>query len=511
MFRAPITSTPFVGGYTDAFFPNITGDYYQGDVSFLSTLRALFAPKIQKDDSIRLRFAQSESFKLSQIGDKKEYIKDYIDLGLDKNELVIYNLRGDTEANAQIIDALRDEFPKLHKDYREMKSVFDFYRDIFACVCFSSEKDHTVIYFVSRLNMRSMHYLQASIPVPFTWLMPEITTETFGEDGWALIKSLSKLETKDENGAVVANGADEYLEIIGRMASVYDFEKARIKHLLDGFEERVQKSEISNLQKKVESCDKDIESYEGYIRESLKARNDAIIRIWGLEHKIETLGGESELLDYFLSNKCLYLEDVSGDRIDFCVKTALTYIDPAALEKIMKNPGSFINMGATQSLPADDMNLLLRACLIDGVIKLRMCAAYRLTLRGGVEPLSHHIYPEEFDSYMRNYHIDSAHCMGQYTTPIVSALKSGNFVGAIEQCIASAMSQNVLESGTFNGLIRNIYDNHHPYRKCFELPDGKVVSPEDAVKWLKKQEEASKVEKKTAKKAKTAKEGQSHE
>ena len=514
MFRAPVTSTPFVGQFTDAFFPNIQGDSYQGDVSFLSTMRALLAPKMKEGDRINLSFWQSSPFKLSSLGDRKAYVKDQLDAELSPNMLVVYNLRGDADANAKMIEELRVEYPKLHKGFVEVPSVAEFYRASFPCICFKNEKMRSVIYYVGRLNMRSMHYLQASLPVPLTWFIPEVTKATFGEDGWLLIKSLAAVEEMDENGVVVKNGADEYLQIITRMSKVYDFEKARIKTMLGDFEVRAQKREITNLENKLNEVDRQIDQYQNAIMTQIKQRDDTLVRIWGLQHKIETISGESELLDYFTNSKSLYLECVDGNTIYFAVKTYLTYIDPSALDRILKNPNADINRLGTPELPADDLKMLLRAALIDGKVKMRMCAAYSLNLSNGVSALSHHEYTPEFDSYIRNYHIDAAHCLGNYAVPITNALKSGNFVGAIEQCIASAMSQNVLENTTFYGLIRNLVNRGHKYRNCFELPDGRVVSPEDAVKWLKEQEESKNEPEKTkAKKpAKTkAKEDGSHE
>ena len=517
MFRAPITSTPFVGQYTDAFFPNINGESYQGDVSFLSTMRALLAPKMKEKDGIYLRFMQTNPFKASSMGDKKEFIKSTIDFRPSDNELIVYNLRGDADANSKLIEELRKEFPKLHKGYQEVVSIAEFYKNSFPCICFKNEKTRTIIYFVGRLNMRSMHYLQASIPVPCTWFVPEVTANTFGEDGWALIKSLASVETTDEAGNVTNNGADEYLRIITKMSEKYDFEKARLKTILGGFEERQHKREIDQLKANVAEYDRNIERYQHDIMSFVKSRDDTIVRIWGLEHKIETLEGESELLDYFMNNKSLYLLQVNNDKLEFAVGTYLTYVDPAALDKIMKNPRSVVARYETSTLSKEDMQLLLRAALIDNKIKLRICAAYSLGLGSGVSALSHYTFPDRFNNYMRNSHVDGARCLGSYVTPITNALKNGNFVGAIEQCIASAMSQNVLESVTFDPLIQRLYDRDHAYRDCFELPDGRVVSPEEAVKWLKEEEAKKAVtvpneqKKRPAKKAPAAKEGEENE
>lgn len=504
MFRTPVLNTPFVGDFTDAFFSQITGESYQGDVSFLSTMRALLTPVIPKDGKINLRFVSSPQFKAKDVNDKNEFVTNVIPVTVHRGDFVVYNLRSDADAVGVAIAAIRELFPKSHKGFREVQLVAEFYSGSFPCICFANEKEQSVIYFVGRLNMRSMHYLQASIPVPLTWFIPEIKKTTFDEDSWALINRLATME-KEEGGAIVNNGADEYVAILERMVKKYDIERGRLTVILNDFEKNAQQKEIDNLRGNINQIDRQINQYMDAISDQLKHKDDLTVRIWGLEHKIETLEGESELLDYFLSNKALYLESVNGTCLTFSVGTYLTYIDPAALSKIMGNTRSAVHSFADNynSISAEDMCRLLTASLIDGKIRMRMCAAYSLDIGGGgiVHALSGHCYPSRFDSYMRNIHIDRAACLGSYSTPIVQALRSANYVGAIEQCVASAMSQNVLESVTFNRLLERIYDKSYPHRNCFELPDGKVVSPEDAIKWLKEQEAKDEEEKSAAKPA----------
>ena len=56
MFRQTISNTVFSGDAAGALISNIYGDYYNGDVTFLSTLRALVFPRIPKDNGLRLVF-----------------------------------------------------------------------------------------------------------------------------------------------------------------------------------------------------------------------------------------------------------------------------------------------------------------------------------------------------------------------------------------------------------------------------------------------------------------------
>ena len=59
MFKAVINSSPLVSDVANDYFQNITGDSFQSDVSFLATLRALVAPRMQEGDSIYVNYRRS--------------------------------------------------------------------------------------------------------------------------------------------------------------------------------------------------------------------------------------------------------------------------------------------------------------------------------------------------------------------------------------------------------------------------------------------------------------------
>lgn len=52
MFKSSVTQTPFTTDAANAYFANITGDSFGYDRSFLATLRALLAPRMQEGESI---------------------------------------------------------------------------------------------------------------------------------------------------------------------------------------------------------------------------------------------------------------------------------------------------------------------------------------------------------------------------------------------------------------------------------------------------------------------------
>ena len=77
--------------------------------------------------------------------------------------------------------------------------------------------------------------------------------------------------------------------------------------------------------------------------------------------------------------------------------------------------------------------------------------------------------------------------MGNYTTTINRLLKNHDYIGALEQCIASCKSLNWGDSAVMTSFMRSMWGNGSNNR-CIELPDGRVVKPNEAITWLEQQE-----------------------
>lgn len=88
---------------------------------------------------------------------------------------------------------------------------------------------------------------------------------------------------------------------------------------------------------------------------------------------------------------------------------------------------------------------------------------------------------------MPNTHIDRYHCMGNYSRTINELLRKRNYIGALEQCIASCKSLNFGDSAVMGEFMRTMWSNNTVSR-CIELPDGRVVKPNEAIRWLDEQE-----------------------
>ena len=136
------------------------------------------------------------------------------------------------------------------------------------------------------------------------------------------------------------------------------------------------------------------------------------------------------------------------------------------------------------------MKKLMYAIFIDQTLRIKLCSAYKFYLNGNVEGLSGHRYGYEFRECTPNTHIDRYSCLGNYQRVINECLRRNDYIGAIEQCVASCKSLNFADSTVMSEFMSRLYgiSNYDVNIKCIELPDGRVVEPKDAIAWLNEQE-----------------------
>jgi len=481
MFKTSIMSTPFTTDAANGYFQNITGETFCGDISFLATLRALIAPRIKEGESVNLHFGASNYNKSAISGSSAQSVVSAVcsnyDLSLP-GQLIIHNLRSDQESNRLCLEKLAEKFTMLHEGYHYFDKVKAFYRKSMDVDCYVNHDIKSVIVFVDNLDYKKLHYLQVSVLVFLPWYLNQ--EDGLTGDEMALIQSLR--ETNSEN----------YERCIAKLAEQYDFRTARIRQLLADFETRYERIECEKIQQTIENYDGEINRLNNLIGDYLSKRNDSCIRLLGLEQKIAQGDGDSEIMEYFLCNDHLVLEQVTNREMYFCVKDYLEYFDKEMAERAINNMNSFVYQldGDTHSgASAEKMKKLMTEIFVSDTprLKIRFCAAYRFDLNGSVGPNGPHNFGYEFGGYMPNPHINEYNCMGNYTRIINQLLQKRDYIGALEQCIASGKSLNWGDSSVMACFMRTMWGNRENSR-CIELPDGNVVRPNEAINWLEQQE-----------------------
>ena len=484
MFRKIIENTQFTSDIANEMFPNISGGVYQGDVSFLATMRALLAPRMKDEDRINIAFGVASH--------SKEVYQDYkandVFRGIgdangvsDPGRYAIISVRGRKEDNEATFSAIDKGFTETYPKFKKFEKVTAFFRKSFAASCFINEEDKSVVLFVESLDVRKLHYLQMAILPSLPWYFN--AKEGLSEDELALVYALK--ETTH----------DKYMECLAKLAAKYNFRDAQIRKMLKGFEHRFDKVEIERLESMLEDLRERILAYNSEIGSAMQEIDSANTRLMGLKLKTGDDDETSELMEYFLHNKNLYLQNVTDRAIVFTVLDYLSFYDQDMARRMIDNTDSFLYRDsehgdrAFTSIKPEKMKKLLTAIFLDEKLRMKFCAAYKFVLGGNVEPMSGWTYPVECSESMPNPHIDRWRCMGNYSRIINEILSRNDYIGAITQCAASCQSLNWGDSAVMRTFIHTMYDTESP-RRCIELPDGKTVTPAEAIEWLEKQEAA---------------------
>lgn len=485
MFKTRISSTPFTTDAANNYFRHsITGNSYRDDYSFLATLRALVAPRIKEGESVHLIFGQT-----AYTGDAIRSVS--VERAISaicgsystdiSGQLIIHSFAADQQSNIENMKLIAENFTTYYHGFYRLDKVTAFYRKSFNVDCYINPETKTVYVFVDNLDMKKMHYLQVSILAFMPWYLNQ--EDGLTADELALMQSLRE------------TSSDNYECCLAKLAEGYDFRTARIRQLLSGFETRYERLECERVQKEIEAIDTEILRLNESIGDYLSRRNSSCTKLMGLEKKITEGGEDSEIMEYFLCNQRLVLENVSNTDMFFCVKDYLEYFDKDMAERVINNRRSYVycpNGHSHTGTAANQMEKFMREVFLSDEprLRIRVCAAYRFELNGNVSPCGHHDYGYDFIEYMPNPHIDRYNCMGNYSRTINSLLMGRNYIGALEQCIASCKSLNFGDSTVMNAFMNSIWGTGANNR-CIELPDGRVVNPGEAIHWLEQQEAQS--------------------
>lgn len=483
MFKTSIAATPLTTDAANAYFHNIYGDNFGSDATFITTLRALVAPRIKEDERIYLMFGRS-NYDITAVGSvPAERVVTAICRNYELNDasdtIIIHSFASSEENNLANFRAIEAEFTSCYEGYHCLDKVKAFYHKSFNVDCYINPERKNVIVFVDNLDTKKLHYLQVSILAFLPWYFdPEAGVSELEME---LLYSLR--ETTSE----------KYESCIARIAEAYDFKSARIRQLLAGFETRYERLECDKVREEIQQFDYDMNRLNEQIGVLLGRRNDSCIKLLGLERKIAEGTEDSEIMEYFLCNNRLYLENVTDQDMYFSVKAHLTYFDREMAERAINNMRSFVyphGNGSHNGITADGMKKLMTEIFVNEEPRLRIkfCAAYRFALNGSVSAQTNHSFSCEFNDCMPNTHINEYGCMGNYQTTINRLLASNDYIGALEQCVASCKSLNWGDSTVMSYFMSTLWGGNRVNSRCIELPDGRVVKPLEAIRWLKEQD-----------------------
>ena len=453
----------------------INGEAFLGDWSFVATMRALVYNRLGEDNTIRLMHSGSSysagAISSSEFGSLFHAMLD----GVRDDTIHIHSLNGndaDTEAALAAFDNAEKGMVASHPDFVEIADIRDYVSRVMKVRIYISEAHRSVIILADNLNLRKYHYLESFIPRYFPWYFADKPLDP--EKEMPLLASL------------VDRYATDYTRLIEEAAQQFDLRTAFIRKTIGGFERRARQSQLDRVEERIETINNELRDLMSRYGDLIVEKDNENITLMGLLAAIEAVEDESELVDYFLTNKNIDLLSASNSRIRFVVRTYLESFDPDMFDTMIERSSSVLNTGYRVGLSrfndVSQRQKLLKAIFSsDAVLKIKTCAYFDLDMRGRVRTESGYHFDPNCSDRIPNPHLWHFSCFGNHERYIYERLTSGDTIGAIAQCISSAQSFNIGDVPDAKALLNDLFGTSD---KVIELPDGKSVSPEDALQWL---------------------------
>ena len=491
MFTKELYGLTLASDVANGVFPNISASWFGNDATFVATLRALMYKRVPKEESIIASWNDSylyaDDVRNATVQNTiKALVRGTNVFSGIRGSIQIHSLRNTIEHNDAVFEVLTEKninsvgvlagfksMPDMDKFLEQKKIRARF---------FIREELSQVLIFIENLDIKRWHLLQSFIPRYFPTYFKEIPLE---DDELKLIKSLTN------------RYAPDYEEIIEEFAKKFDFRTQKIRKALQGYEAKFEKQKLDQVKRQIEDYRYRIQDLENTFRNYYQQIDTLTTTQLGLECKINSKNTdeESELLDYFLCNKALNLVGVNGTQIEFIVTTALTNFDPDLFDTLIEKEGSCFyrdhNTRARYSnkeMTDERIKRLMLAIFRDGLLKLKVCAAYRLDFgNGNYAAIKNYYYPPEIlRNHTPNQHIEHFACLGNNGPIIRAAMLERDYVKALAACFSSATNINMTEAHTVSYFLQRVLSADAD--KVIEMPDGTHKTPLEAVKWLEEQD-----------------------
>lgn len=453
-------------------FGNIRGSEFNGDATWVATMRALLGERISEDSSVRFRYLrrQSSVYDLSDCEDI--YLRQTG--GLERNHIVLLSHESSADANEEALKKY-DEIMPTHGFVSQADLREYLYRRKISGRVFVNETDRiTLIVTAGVMNFPTYHLLQALMVRYLPWFFKDDNKPT--EQDKELIRALT------------SNYSADYEAAIEKAALKFDFRSHQIRTIIGGFERNTLQVRRNALQRDCENLKYEYERAMANYNEFLRQYLEKELMMTGIEAKIASGDTSKELVDFFIANKCLVPIEITNRGFSFVVNTYLTNFDPTAMKKIGENRYSYLyeNNPVESFATFEDRKLLLDNLFCrNAKMKLRMCAYFNIE-DNGIHTSTGYPFPSESNTYMPNPHLHRHACFGNNLPHINGRLREHDYVGAVIQCIGTAGSVNLTEGASTRPMCQWLF-NEYAERPCIELSDGRVLSPVQTLEWIKSQ------------------------
>lgn len=448
----------------------------QFDNSLISTVRAVLLRRTDDDDIRVSEFKLNSPYWLSADVGFKEFHSAC--LPESRNNMYFIGVNMDDEVFRHIAEHIAELVPVASSvdtvEWRFVPRVQEFFSRDFGCFALVNDNlKSSVILANTNEEIKKWHAMQAAVLTLVPWYFNK-------EEGI----------TDEERRLFTALTDGDAAEYAAALEDIFDkhYREKYLSDALDGFADRRLVNQLASVSLNIDQLQDRISEYHSMIAEYAAELREKQATALGLRMTLDASAAENDLLDYFkgCNNISLIAADKerNGGYVEFFAHDYLTYWDEDEAETSIRNKHSNIYSSAprTRYVSKKDMRFLMTAIFVEKLLKVRIIARYSLDGNGHPRGFSYSEYPAEFADYLPNPHIQRYHCLGQYESTMERALIAGDFIPAVEQCIASVRSLNFGDDPVMCEFMPHMYNST---ARFIALPDGTQASPAEAVAYLK--------------------------
>lgn len=451
----------FASDIANEFFPHITGDMFQGDVSWVALMRALLPSRIGADAHARMVYHERSIAKEDSDAQYMDELLESVDLQTP-NTISVINVRPSEVGMDEIAVAVQRAGIDKHKFAEAVYQRLHAQRTNMHVMMYIDDTINNSVVITHNMTLYLWHLLAAFMR---SYFRKEFEEKPFDETEKTMIKLLG-------SGNLGADDAKTFVKLMAQCAEQYDFKTEEIKRAVGKFTSSTRTRRLKTVENLVNDHNKQLQRLHNEIGTILAQRERLQVQLFGLQVQIANDHADEDLLNYFLNNRSLVFTDSGSGYFSYWVKTRLTNWDEKAAETYINTASSYLYRGVSNwGLDFEKFKTMLRHIFIDRSVRVLMTAAY--TMRFDGEEISinidkHAEPPMETEGYMRNPHSMYNNCWGTAYSNIEEALAAGNYEGAVGVSIYAASELNIVDVSTAQfseWLAQSEWD-------CLELPDG---------------------------------------
>lgn len=468
MFETKILETKLAGTMADCMFRRINGCAYEGDVSFISTLRALLMHVDMGEHSLSF---ESASLPIDSFMSEEQCVS-ALSNHIQPDKIVYLSI--EVPATMDPEAAKSAFFAHAASDnIHEFMDVREFFASKMACRAMICEETRSTLIVVLASNIKKHHLAQCIMPKLLPWYFTPL--------------HLSATE-RSLLAALTSRYSENYVRIMESIADSDWFRQRETAAAMSAFKRRNMERQQSTVEQSIRDHESRIDTLNADLIQELRMVADQNLKLNGIMLALasDTVDDDG-LTDFLAANPDVQIMSMDNDRLKILVNSYLDVYDPDAYASMARNPNSWYwsNTSAPSGpfVSRENRKKVLDAIFSDSpVFKIRSFGVYTMNCSDGTTSGTGGRYGERIpDDRYANPHLHYASCLGSYRSTINRAVLRGDMVGAISQCIASAHSVNVTESATFRHLCRDIFINDQP---ILEGPNGMLCNALQAYQYL---------------------------